>query len=378
MRFLFIYNEADLKSKTNGGVQLCSQEFLSIIREMNTELKLFCVTHSRSYMFRLLRKLNLDNYMGYNTDSYAAALKKTIVQHQITHVFINKAELLRFSKTIKQLELPNMVAPKVVIMSHGNESGDLLGELTEYQARHKGLLKLTGIIKLGLTLYTESFFRRRYVDLVCAMSEEESLIERWLGINHTFFIPRLIAGSERLQRNPIPGRFGYVGTLNHSPNLTAIKKLCDTLVRKNIIPELRIVGHPPSIGMSLELEYKFIKYMGPLTDIELFEEVKTWAYSINPIFNYSRGASMKLAKYIEWEIPVITTKAGRRGYIFKKGSLIETESNADAFAEAISNCINQVIDYNELVEQIIAVKTSSLTKFEVGEALKKQIELYHN
>lgn len=372
MKGLFLYNPADLRAEIPGGVQICSQEFLKIIQETVDELSFFEVRYTRSLIFRICYKFNLDNYQGYNTDLYIDTLKETILKKKITHVFINKSELIRFAKAIKKYNIPN--PPRVIIMSHGNESGDLLGDIAREHPRYRGFLKFTSILKLGLTLYTESRYRRQFVDLVCTMSEEENSIERWLGINKTFFIPRVINQQPGKHRSPIKGRLGYVGTLSHSPNLSAIKQLCEALIKKELSPEIRIVGQPVSIGRELEKEYVFIRYLGPLTESELTEEIKSWSFFINPIFNYSRGASMKLAKAIEWELPVITTQAGRRGYLWKKGNLIETENNPESFIEAIERYTSEDTNYTDLVEGIITIKENSFSKVELALQMRQILD----
>ncbi len=364
MKGLFIYNPSDLLSPIPGGVQICSKEFFKIIENTVDELVLFEVKFNQSLIFRLLYKLNLDNYLSYKPKNYREKLKNIISENNISHIFINKSELIRFSKTIKQMK--GFISPKIIIMSHGNESGDLLGDITSKQPRYNGFFRLTSIVKLGLTLFTESWYRRRYVDLVCTMSEEETAIEKWLGINNVYFIPRLINKELISDRNPVKDRFGYVGTLNHTPNFTALNALFIAISDAKISPEIRLVGKPESIGHELAEKYNFITYLGALPENDLLNEMKSWSFFINPIFNYSRGASMKLAKAIEWELPVITTRAGKRGYFWKEGNLIEVADSPEAFVEAIKKSIDNKANYNEHINNIAKVKKSSLSEGEIG------------
>jgi glycosyltransferase involved in cell wall biosynthesis len=367
---LFLYNPLDLHAKIPGGVQICSQEFLKIIEATVDELHYFEVSYNRSFIFRLLHRLNLDNYISYHTQHYQQALIALIKEKQLSHVFINKSELIRFSKLIKS-ELPEV---KLIIMSHGNDSGDFLGDLAGIEPRFKGFKKYTGILKLGLSLFTESFYRKRYVDLVCTMSEEESAIEKWLGINHPFYIPRLIQKDTHIERHPTQNVFGYVGTLNHTPNIVALTQLFEQLKSEDYSAEIRIVGQPKAVGENLAKQYQFVKYLGPLSDEDLFEEVKNWAFFINPIFNYSRGASMKLAKAIEWEIPIITTIAGRRGYIINKGKWIETDNIPKALALQMKSLINlSVNDYQDLTTGVKEIKNNSIEANELGRSLRNAL-----
>ena len=365
---LFLYNEIDLTSEIAGGVQICSKEFLSIIENTVDELHFFKVRHNRSILFRMLYKLNLDNYLSYRPYRYRHQLKATLENNKISHVFINKSELLRFSKLIKEFKL--QISPKIIIMSHGNESGDLLGNLTNPNPIFNRLYTFFGKIKLGLNLYTESLFRKNYVDLVCTMSEEESAIEKWLGINNPFYVSRLINREESIVRNPTKNIFGYVGTLNHTPNISALTQLFDLLKKTGINSEIRIIGQPIHIGRNLESKYPFVKYLGGLNNEELLFEVKNWKYFINPIFYYSRGASMKLAKAIEWEIPIITTTAGKRGYAWQEGSLIETGNTAIEFANEMLKLDADPIHYNTLASEVIKIKQSTPTALQQGKKLR--------
>lgn len=373
MKALFLHNPTDLNSTIAGGVQICSKQFLDIIKEIADELYFFEVNYNKSLVFRILYRLNLDAYQSYSPKKYKVRLVQYLLAKEITHIFINKAELIKFSKIIKEAKL--QIVPKIIIMSHGNESGDLLGDLTGLKPQSKNLFRHFGILKLGLTLYLESWYRKRYVDLVCTMSEEENAIEKWLGVNSPLFIPRLINQKKDINRNPILNVFGYVGTLNHTPNIVALNQLCEEIKEAGINPEIRIIGGPDHIGKKLANKYPFIKYLGALNDDQLQEEVRMWAFFLNPIFNYSRGASMKLAKAIEWEIPVITTTAGRRGYLFDDGKLIETDNTSFSMVNEINNLTNiPTNDYETLATDIVKIKHSMPTATDLGYQLNKKLE----
>lgn len=376
MKGLFLYNPNDLNSEIPGGVQICSQEFLKIIKASVTDLDMFEVHLSRSLIFRILHKLSLDNYQSYYTKTFKKPLQVVINEKEIDYIFINKAELLRFSKLIKELKLKKI--PQIIIMSHGNDSGDHLGDLTSINPRLKGVFKFFGIIKLGINIFTESWYRKRYVDLVCTMSEEESSIEKWLGINNTFFIPRLIQKTQSLSKMPKQNVFGYVGTLSHTPNITALHQLFEHLLVNQFPLEIRIVGGPIQIGKDLAKKYPFVTYLGALSENNLLQEVKIWSFFINPIFNYSRGASMKLAKAIDWEIPVITTIAGRRGYLWSDGKMLETENSPEAFANMMKNCTTPLYDYKELTAEIAKIKLSCITSVDLAKRFKSNLEKLHS
>jgi hypothetical protein len=85
---------------------------------------------------------------------------------------------------------------------------------------------------------------------------------------------------------------------------------------KNI--ELRVVGSPLQEGSNLSESYDFIEYLGELSDPELRDEAQTWSSFVHPVFCYAMGCSTKLAVAIGWEIPILTTTMGIRGYIWKE------------------------------------------------------------
>lgn len=364
MNALFLYNPSDLDAAIPGGVQICSRKFLEIIKLSSDELYYFEVNYSKSLLYRFLHKLNFDLYQAYEVKRYRNKLVSDLIEKNITHVFINKAELIRFSRLIKESNLPNK--PKVIIMSHGNESGDLLGDLTN---KSDGILKYAGILKLGIVLYLESFYRKGYVDLVCTMSAEESAIEKWLGINKPFLIPQIIDQNVRIDRKPIAGVYGYVGTLDHAPNITALNLLLSALIKVQMNIEIRIVGQPFEVGKMLASKYPFVRYLGSLTDDDLQKEIQNWSFFINPIFNYSRGASMKLAKAIEWEIPVITTLAGRRGYYWNDGYILQSEDNVMDFIEKIKLANSQAHGYSTYLAQIKTIRNDSPDANKMGSEL---------
>ncbi len=371
MKALFLHNKQDLSVNIEGGVQLCTQEYLQVIQEIADKVVLFEVKPAITIAYKALRRLNLENYSAYQPSHYRSQIQELIIQEKISHVFMNQCALIRFSKIIK--EIKEVPPPKVIILSHGNESGDLLGDLSSDMPRYKRLLKWAGIFRLGLHLYTESWYRRRFIDLVCTMSKEEESIEKWLGINRPFLFNRIIQQNPAPDRNPHPNCFGYVGTLDHSPNINAIKQICACLSKVSGKFTLHIVGQPSHIGKKLENTYPFIKYKGALSNHDLRKEVSQWAYFINPIFYYSRGASMKLSKAIEWEIPVISTIAGKRGYSWREGQLIETLDTPADFVKTMVDCMQQRIPYHEIELDVQRVKHSSISLLAVANDLKQSL-----
>lgn len=333
MRSLFIHDPADLEAVIPGGVQLCTREFLEIVRAASDECQLFTVRVSRSAVWRLRRRLGLGAYLLYAPEEAREALAKTLATLKPSHVFLNRAELMRLAPLITSL------APgaKVIVMSHGNQSGDDLYEIAGPGGRRSGrLARITAAWRLGLDLVSESRFRHRHLHAVCVMSEEEAVLERWLGAVRTVVLPRIIR-SDPLEWRPIDGRVGFVGTLDHTPNRVALVQLCDELAKLagGSTIKLRLAGGPESVGRSFTERYPFVEYIGRPDEGTLRAEAATWTLFLNPIFWLSRGASMKLGQSLAWGVPALTTRSGARGYRLRPEHTFSTEDSPQAFAAAL-------------------------------------------
>ncbi|MES2692489.1 MAG: glycosyltransferase family 4 protein [Verrucomicrobiota bacterium] len=334
MKAIFVHDRDDLEAQTAGGVQRCSREFLAIVRAASTETALFPIERSRAASLRLRRKFHLGSYLSYQPEDYAERLRVVLRDTAATHVFLNRSELLRFAPVIRTL------APQVcvVVMSHGNQSGDDLYEIAGPQGRRTGLSRLGATWQLGLDLVAESWHRHRSIDGVCAMSVEEAALERWLGAPRTVILPRLIQ-PDFLEHRPIPSRVGYVGTLDHTPNRVALEEVCRAFARKGGKVDFRLVGAPQAVGEEFARRHPFVTYLGPLPEAELRSEAASWAVFLNPILWLARGASMKLAQALAWGLPVVTTQSGSRGYEWQNGDLVITPDDAPAFVDAVTELL---------------------------------------
>jgi hypothetical protein len=86
---------------------------------------------------------------------------------------------------------------------------------------------------------------------------------------------------------------------------------------------VRVVGGPQELGRWLADKYGTVDYLGTLDDAALAVEAATWNVFIHPIFCLPRGCSTKLAIGIAWQIPIVTTAEGRRGYLWDHGTMPE-------------------------------------------------------
>jgi hypothetical protein len=184
---------------------------------------------------------------------------------------------------------------------------------------------------LGRQLVEESA-QRRYIDHVICLNPFEAQIERWLGTRSVSWLPRTIPDRVPLNWSPVHGRLGFVGTLDHPPNrdgLIQFLEALETLAPAGI--EVRVVGGPPAAGAGLAKRFRLVRYLGALTDEALDKEASTWTCLVHPLFCYARGCSTKLAVALSWQIPVLTTPQGCRGYTWREGSLPVADT-PEAFA----------------------------------------------
>lgn len=369
MKPLFITNPKDINADILGGVQICSLEFLNVIQRFAGQTTIFNIAVTKNLKYRLIRKLGIDSYDLYNFEHYKYELIAIIKNNNIDTVFINKAELIKVSKLIKKYFNDEV---KVILMSHGNETGDYLHEISKPNRDIPTFKLFFKKLRLGINLYTESYYRHRFVDLVCAMSLEEVGIEKWLGAKQTFFFPRVISANQ-LAWSPKIGKVGFAGTLNHKPNIDALNQICDELSNYNSGIEVVLIGGPEKEGADLARQYHFVKYLGRMSDEELKKEAATWMYFLNPVFWFSRGASMKLAMALGWGIPVITTIAGTRGYLVDQTCLELTPNNAKLFTNAIINSAFDMQKAQSYHHQVVNLFKDTYTADEIAANLKEVI-----
>jgi glycosyltransferase involved in cell wall biosynthesis len=342
---IFLTHPQALKSEVTGGVQLCSQEFHYIIEHIDDiELQDYNVGYTRSIADRVQIRMGMENYSSFNIKKDIPELLSFIEKEHISLVFINMASLVRYAKPIKE-RFGSKV--KTIMLSHGNNSGDFLHLISKPISSTNALKNLLKKIRLGLLIATESEHRVKYLDSVITLSETERQIENWFGGKSVVFVPRRLY-DEFLDHQPVVGRIGFVGRLDHPPNLQGVSILFDEMIRQQKQDELeiRIVGAPPEYGEILRKKYPFITYTGELSDADLEKEVATWSFLLNPVWWYSTGASTKLAKAISWGVPIISTTAGMRGYEWKAGALLMADSPQKMVEELLANAKDtQKINY---------------------------------
>jgi glycosyltransferase involved in cell wall biosynthesis len=330
---LFLSNEIYFDaSKKEGGVRICTEEFLALISKLY-HVKVFKVAYHISICYRLQVKFGFNVYSDYQPKQYARLLAETIRKENVKVVFLNLSNTAPFATVIKTAFGDKI---KVVLCSHGNESGDFLHEATRFKKNVPTYRRWLSGYTLGNMLKKEVQFRQQYLDAVLTVSPVEEALERWLGAKQVLMVPRTVS-PQFIPRNPQVGRVGFIGDLSHAPNFYGIDEVCKAIssLPQQSAVNVRLVGAPALIGEALARKYSFVTYLGYMGNEELEAEAGSWTYFLNPVFYYSRGVSTKLAKAFGWGIPVITTTIGCRGYHWETGDPLYAET-PNAMAEAIA------------------------------------------
>ena len=363
---VFLTHPHSLQSEITGGVQLCSQEFVHVIQGIEEiSLENYFIPYTKNFYQRFLIKMGMENYSHFNIRKEKKALLHFISDRAIDIVFINMASGVRFAKPIRE-KFGERV--RIVLLSHGNHSGDFLHLLTKPIEKKWMLRKWLDRLRLGNLIATESDFRVRWLDGVVALSETEKQIENWYGAKLVSFLPRRLY-SDFLELHPMPGRIGFVGRLDHPPNIQGLMLLLEAFSSLEKKPEFRVVGAPKKYGESLQKQFSFISYLGELSDRQLEEELCSWAFFTNPVWWYSTGSSTKLARAISWGLPIVTSPAGMRGYEWKAGSLLVAESPT-SMAQLVMKEAWDLGQINYWMEQTRLVAASGLEEKTLSDRIR--------
>jgi hypothetical protein len=305
-----------------GGVQLCTQEYIDVITAAGFALEIIPLDGDRRLTTRVMRKLNSSPYFRPTESSVFEKIRHALARSPADFVFLNQVSLSPIATRLRDLA---PASTRIVLLSHGLESTDLLHLLRlRRQLPLSGRARPSANAVMGRVLRTEATSREN-VDAVVALSPFDVEAEHWIGARRVEWLPRTISQSP-LNWRPTGRRLGFVGTLDHAPNLEGLVMVLDEIVRRSSAPPIvRIVSGSHDICAWLVGRYPFVQSLGGLDDEKLRDEAATWSGFLNPIFCYSRGCTTKLAAAIGWQIPIVTTPQGRRGYLWREGSLLEAE-----------------------------------------------------
>ncbi|RZL41841.1 MAG: glycosyltransferase family 1 protein, partial [Pedobacter sp.] len=272
---LFITDKNYVDYQIPGGVQICTEEFISYLELAGYHVIIQKVLPKITFLKRLKLKLGIETYELYDVENYLSDISQTITSHHIKLVLFNQLNISHWATKIRaRIGYP----VKCIGLSHGNESGDYLYEITKKNrfATAVETWRLGKLIALEKRIFSEA------LDGVVVISEQESYINQWLGAKNIIFLPRILKANF-LNWKPENNVIGLVGTLDHYPNYGGIVHIADELKAKNFDGKLKIIGGPTEIGENLEKEYKFISYCGQLNNEDLLTEIATWSIFINPI-----------------------------------------------------------------------------------------------
>jgi len=368
---IFLTNKIYIdKSLNEGGVRLCTEDYIELL-SCKFDLLIFPVENRKSIWYRILVKLGINHYNDFNNQLKVKELHNLILKNDITYLFLNQCNTAFFG-----IELKKHIRDKisVFICSHGNESGDLLHQLTRFRNVLPFYRKVLANWTLGKTIRAEVNQRANGIDGVLTVSEVETQIENWLGAKKVFFVPRTIVFHPLPYNNQL-GVVGFLGDLSHAPNFHGIKSLCEALKRIQNIKglQIRIVGSSTAESEILQRDYPFVNCLGYLSNEELAKECESWSFFLNPVFYYSRGVSTKLAKALGMGLPVITTEIGNRGYQWEEGNL-PTVNSPEEMANKILELAFNSDKIQHYRKQVIQIVNSTPTYYLLSDHLEQFVK----
>ena len=317
-----------------GGTQICSEEYLETIRAAGVETHLHLLDHDSRISTRLRRRIvSSSTYDHVAPPAQIEELRRVVAETKPEYVFLNQVNLAGLAPDLR----PGLgVGGKIILLSHGLESTDLLHHIrVSRELPLTGRIRPTPAMALGTALLKETMLRR-HVDGVLVLSPFDAALESWLGSHKIEWVPRLVP-DQRLDWRPSGDRLGYLGTIDHAPNFEGLVQAVEALeaLKPQARPRIRVIGGPRHSGEWLQRKYASIDYLGPLPDAAAQVEVATWSAFLHPIFCAARGCSTKLAGAIGWGLPIVTTELGHRGYAWREGALSIGHTPAEFAARCV-------------------------------------------
>jgi hypothetical protein len=352
-RGLLVSNKSHIDGEIPSGPIVCTKNYINLLEKCKIDIEILTTSPKLSRVEKLKNKIVKRPYRKYDNENIYQKVSSKIEKDEIEILILNQVNLTKIGAEVKKRLEKNV---KVIVLSHGNESGDELHEAVR-RVRKKGtsIAKAADATQLGWMLLEEAQMFTEAVDLMLCMSEIEEHINAWLGASESMVVPRIFEPSF-LDRSPVQGRVGFVGSLKHLPNTEGIRRVLTALESEDI-PEsldIRIVGGPPEEGSHLETSFDTVTYCGRLPQEDFKSEAATWGLFLNPIWWYARGATTKLAQAIEWGIPAVTTKPGMRGYTWSKGN-IPVADTPEAMARLIIQTTEEPSILTEWAEDVRTV-----------------------
>lgn len=362
MRSIFVSVSSALGSNGRhyGGVQICTNEYLVVLRQAGFDITIVDFEVDKRLIKRVARRIGNRPYPNVLPPEVKKRVVSAIRVLEAEVVFLNLVDLAPLAKIIRR-ECGTKV--KVILLSHGLHSADLLHKIRLRSFKDaEARACLRDLAQLGSHLVVESE-QRKHIDHVFCLSDFEVGLERWIGARSVSRVPRIVA-AKPLSWHPVGGRLGFVGTLDHPPNAEGLHLFLEALsAAQRGDQRVRVVGGPVEVGREFARRYPTVDYLGPLDDLQLIAEAATWTCAIHPLFCYARGCSTKLATFLAWQIPVVTTPQGCRGYLWREGRIPQSNEpaglvelacsmNKAEFAETVRKDLEKVVSNSPSLDDV--------------------------
>ena len=188
---LFISQSNFLKSG-GGGVQVCTREFIDVIKAVDIALTILPFDPDRRFSTRLLRLVDSSPFVRPFAPDLLPRIEAAARQTPFDFVFLNQEVLATLGPFLRS-RLGERC--KIVVLSHGLEHTDLLHFIRLRRSLPiSGRTRPAASVLLGRILLAEQHFRR-FIDGVCAISPFDADVERWLGTRHVVWLPRVVTSA---------------------------------------------------------------------------------------------------------------------------------------------------------------------------------------
>jgi hypothetical protein len=314
---LFVAFDVHLQPN-GGGNQICTHEYRSIVVAAGYAPEDLAFGVDMRWTTRLRRRLKPRPYADFLPPDLLPRILARAKALRAEAVFCNFTHLLPLAEPLRA-QLPPECA--VVLLSHGLDSVDYVHAVQsegELSPRNSSAAQER---RLGQQVLAEARHLRHF-DLVVNMNPVENEVTRWLGARRAIWLPRTVR-ARPLDWRPDPRRLGFVGTLDHPPNRHGLHLFLRELAQvQSASPvRVRLVGGPAALARDLAAQFDFVDALGLLKETELTQEAATWGCFLHPLFCQARGASMKVATALGWQLPLATTADGCRGYAWPTTAL---------------------------------------------------------
>jgi hypothetical protein len=310
---------------SGGGVQVAVREYRKVLDCAGFDIEIIPFNARAALRSRVINRLVPRVMLVSEPQGLAATIDGRLRQTNAKFVFFCPNLFPLLSRGLRSA-FPGV---RQILLSVGVESIDFC----VHQQIRENVGGAKAAFMLGRQLLEESE-QRRLIDGVITLAPLEVEVERWLGAPRAFWAKRTVS-REPLAAVPVDGRVGCVSTLNHPPNYDGIVRLLEKLEAR-VSPHFsfRLVGGPAADGEKIAQRFPFVAFRGGLDDAQLRDEASTWCCFAHPLFVYAKGCSTKLAVALGWELPIVTTECGVRGYEWNR-DLAPLASTADEMADQV-------------------------------------------